>query len=88
MTAIFLHADLPEGENVYVQLPMGFSFRQKGKVLKLKKTIYGLRQSPRAFWQYLTVKMEAYGLKQIQLDPCLFVRTKVMCVCYVDDLIF
>ena len=32
--------------------------------------------------------MEACGLKQTQLYPCLFVGTKVMCICYVDDLIF
>jgi hypothetical protein len=44
VTAAFLHADLEEGENVYVELPIGF--RKQGKVLKLKKTLYGLRQSP------------------------------------------
>ena len=52
VTAAFLHADLDqEKEKVYVEMPLGF--HQKGKVLKLRKTLYGLRQSPRAFWQYL-----------------------------------
>lgn len=40
------------------------------------------------FWKYLIEKMEAYGLKQSQLDPCLFVGTKVIAISYVDDLIF
>ncbi|EJK66248.1 hypothetical protein THAOC_12847, partial [Thalassiosira oceanica] len=86
ITAAFLHADIPENENVYVEMPKGFE--QKGKVLKLKKTLYGLRQSPRAFWQYLTEKLEANGMKQSELDPCLFIGEKVICIVYVDDLLF
>ena len=45
--AAFLHADLPENEHVYIEMPQGF--RQPGKVLKLKKTLYSLRQSPVLF---------------------------------------
>ena len=86
ITAAFLHADVPENENVYVEMPRGFD--KKGKVLKLKKTLYGLRQSPRAFWQYLTEKLEANGMKQSELDPCLFIGEKVICIVYVDDLLF
>ena len=41
VTAAFLHADLGEDEKVYVEMPLGF--RKKGKVLSLKKTLYGLR---------------------------------------------
>lgn len=86
ITAAFLHADLDEKEKVYVQMPLGF--RQKGKVLRLRKTLYGLRQSPRAFWKYLTEKMQLCGLEQTKFDPCLFVGKKVICIAYVDDLIF
>ena len=32
--------------------------------------------------------MEACGLKQSTLDPCLFVGDKVICICYVDDYLF
>ena len=84
--AAFLHAKLPDDEHVYVEMPVGF--RQPGKVLKLKKTLYGLRQSPRAFWKYMVEKMESCGLQQSKFDPCLFIGEKVICVCYVDDLIF
>ena len=50
-----------------MEIPMGF--KQKGKnvnyqVLILKKKLYGLRQIPRAFWNYLTDKLEACGLDQ------------------------
>ena len=86
VTAAFLHADLDENEEVYVKMPLGF--RKLGKCLKLRKTLYGLRQSPRAFWKYMVEKMEICGMKQSQLDPCLFIGTKVTCIQYVDDLLF
>ena len=66
---------------VYVDMPMGFAqYGKNGKkqCLKLKKTLYGLRQSPRAFWKYITVKPMS----------CLFIGPVVICVVYVDDLIF
>ena len=86
VTAAFLHADLGEEEEVYVRMPMGF--RTPGKVLKLRKTLYGLRQSPRAFWKYMVEKMELCGMEQSKFDPCLFVGDRVICICYVDDLLF
>jgi hypothetical protein len=42
---------------VYVEMPLGFC--SKGKVLKLKKTLHGLWQSPSAFWKFLTKAMVA-----------------------------
>lgn len=86
VTAAFVHAELDEKEQVYVEMPLGF--RQKGKVLKLKKTLYGLRQSPRAFWKYLSEAMVACGMEVSKLDPCLFVGEKVIAVAFVDDILF
>ena len=86
VTAAFLHADLGEDEKVYVEMPLGF--RKKGKVLKLKKTLYGLRQSPREFWKYLTKAMNEVGMKTSQFDPCMFVDDRVIAVCFVDDILF
>ena len=78
VTAAFLHADLEEDEKVYVRMPQGF--RKSGKVLKLKKTLYGLCQSSRAFWKYMVEKMKACGMPQSEFDPCLFVGKKVTCI--------
>eukprot|EP00804_Cyclotella_cryptica_P019245 CCRYP_006143-RA/>CCRYP_006143-RA protein AED:0.10 eAED:0.10 QI:0/-1/0/1/-1/0/1/0/179 len=86
ITAAFVHADAEEGENIYVEMPHGF--RKQRKVQKLKKMLYGLRQSPRAFWLYLTEKMNLCGMEQSTLDPCLFIGKKVICICSVDDFIF
>ena len=64
-TAAFLHADLGKDEKVFVEMPRGFEVQGKNgrpKVLKLFKTLYGLRQSPRAFWKYMTAKMKLCGM--------------------------
>jgi hypothetical protein len=83
---------------VQYRVPEGFSTRAflvrlkskngKRQVLKLNKALYGLCQSPRAFWKYITEKLESCGLKQSKFDPCLFIGPDVMCIVYVDDLIF
>ena len=43
VTAAFLCANVEKDEGMCVEMPLGF--RKKGKVLKLKKTLYGLRQA-------------------------------------------
>jgi hypothetical protein len=91
VTCVFLHADLKPAETVCVDMPLGFNSKSKNgkrQVLKLNKTLYGLCQSPRAFWKYITKKLEKCGLKQSKFNPCLFVGPNVMCIVYVDDLIF
>ncbi len=91
VTCAFLHADLEENKKVYVDMPMGFA--QCGKngkkmCLKLKKALYGVRQSPQAFWKYITVKLQECGLEQSKFGPCLFIGPNVICVIYINDLIF
>jgi hypothetical protein len=45
----FLHGYLQE--EVYMEIPPGFATDQtKGKVLKLEKSLYGLKPSPRAWF--------------------------------------
>ena len=65
-------------------MPRGF--QEPGKVLKLKKSLYGLKQSPRNFFMHLKSKLEAVGFEQAtEIDPCLFISDKVICLVYVDD---
>ncbi len=74
ITCAFLHADLEENEKVYVDMPLGFSQYDKNEkkmCLKLKKTPYGLCQSPRAFWKYIT----EVGLEhQSSIHACLLAQ--------------
>ena len=60
MTDDFLQVNIREGENFYVDMPKGFEKYSKTgckKCLKLKKTLFGICQGPRAFWMYLTKKL-------------------------------
>eukprot|EP00984_Skeletonema_dohrnii_P014730 scaffold6241_cov78-Skeletonema_dohrnii-CCMP3373.AAC.4 len=71
---------------IYMQMPRGF--KQEGKCFRLKRSLYGLRQAPRAFHTYLVKAFEKQGLKQSTLDPCLFIGEKVTAVTFVDDCLF
>jgi hypothetical protein len=67
--AAFVQADIDT--TVYVEMPRGFT--QQGKVLRLKKSLYGLKQSPRNHFHNLSAKLKTLGLSSCDLDPCLFV---------------
>ena len=72
-------------------MPKGFyQYDKRGnrRVLRLKKTTYGLCQIPISFWEYLTQKLIAIGMLKSNLDPFIFIGAKVICIVYVDDLMF
>ena len=72
MNSAFLHANLPEEDNVYVHIPQGFTqYDKKGKskVLRLNGCLYGLKNSPREFWKFMVDKLDFCGLKKSKLDP-------------------
>jgi hypothetical protein len=56
-----------------------------GHVLKLKKSLYGLKQSLRNFFLHLEEKLEECGFEQSMADRCLFISGTVVCLVYVDD---
>jgi hypothetical protein len=80
-TAAFVQA--PIDTDVYIEMPRMFS--TKGKVWKLRKSIYGLKQSPRNYFLHMKQKLEKLGFTQSNADPCLFISTTVICLIYVDD---
>jgi Reverse transcriptase (RNA-dependent DNA polymerase) len=48
-----------------------------------------LKQAPRNFFLHLKSKLEAVGFRlQEDLDACLFISDKVICLVYVDDTLF
>ena len=86
----FLHGELEE--EVYMQLPPGHpQASQNGLVCKLHKAIYGLKQSPRAWYAKLSSVLEEVGFSRSNADSSLFVRIgslgKLVVLIYVDDLI-
>ena len=62
------------------------------KVCKLKKSLYGLKQSPRAWFDRFNKTVKKYGYSQCQADHTLFIKhsTKgklAILIVYVDDII-
>ena len=75
--------------DIFVEPPALFGCKSgEDKVLKLKKSLYGLKQSPRTFYQHLSKGLQTRGWIVSSIDPCLFMKHNMICVVYVDDTIF
>jgi hypothetical protein len=86
----FLHGDLRE--EVYMEIPPGFGTSQThGKVLRLRKSLYGLKQSPRAWFDRFRRAMCGMGYTQCNGDHTVFYRHSrrhiTILSVYVDDII-
>ncbi|WZY94075.1 hypothetical protein YC2023_066404 [Brassica napus] len=86
----FLQGELED--EVYMHPPPGLEHLVKpGNVLRLKKAIYGLKQSPRAWYRKLSTTLNGRGFRKSELDHTLFTLTgpsgSIVILVYVDDLI-
>lgn len=86
----FLQGELEE--EVYMTPPPGLEDTvAPGKVLRLRKAIYGLKQSPRAWYHKLSFTLKSRGFKKSESDHTLFTlhgpNGLVVVLIYVDDLI-
>ena len=75
-------------EEVYIEVPRGYeAVDEQDCVLKLNKSLYGMVQAPLAFFDLLkSTLVNKHGFRQmVNMDPCLFVRDDMICLCYVDD---
>ncbi|KAE8703466.1 NO-associated protein 1 [Hibiscus syriacus] len=87
----FLNGKLEE--EVYMKLPPGLkSVEGSNKVCKLNKSLYGLKQSPRAWFERFTKVILKNGYKQSLTDHTLFIKVtstnkKAILIVYVDDII-
>ena len=87
VTAAFLNGKLDADEHVYMHIPDGFE-RVPGHVFKLRRSLYGLRQSPRHWNRVLHEFMMGHGMQQSQVDRCLYYIPGVLyVVCWVDDIL-
>ena len=85
-TNAFAQAEITE--ETYVEYPKLFeSTTGQDHVLRLRKSLYGLRQAPRTFYEKLRSGLIERGWIQSQIDPCLFLKLGMICVVYVDDTI-
>ncbi|MBW0540643.1 hypothetical protein O181_080358 [Austropuccinia psidii MF-1] len=56
-------------------------------VLKLKKSLYGLKQAARSWYQTLKNWLIGYGFLTSNADPCLFIRNQTISFSWVDDIL-
>ena len=87
----FLHGDLTD--EVYMEQPPGFVAQGESSqlVCKLKKSLYGLKQSPRAWFGRFSLVVTKFGLHRCGVDHSVFYKLskhgKIWLLVYVDDII-
>jgi hypothetical protein len=78
---------------VYVEQPPGFEDdKRPNHVYKLKKTLYGLKKAPRAWYERLRDFLLSKGFKMGKVDTTLFTKKisqdLFVLQIYIDDIIF
>ncbi|GJU56974.1 retrovirus-related pol polyprotein from transposon TNT 1-94 [Tanacetum coccineum] len=84
----FLHGNLEEV--IYMKQPPGYE--QGNKVCLLKKSLYGLKQSPRQWYRRFDEYMLSNGFKRSSYDSCVYYRSYapgeyIYLLLYVDDML-
>jgi hypothetical protein len=80
----------PLDEDVYMEMPEGFE--EDGMVCHLKKSLYGLKQSPRNWWLLVSgFLVDTLGFTATVSDPCLFWKLtssgqRILLFLFVDDM--
>jgi len=85
----FLYGEL--NEELYMEQPEGFKVKgQRGKVLRLKHAIYGLKQATLAWWKALDKSMGELGFTRLRSDSGIFVNKdqSIVVIIYVDNVLF
>lgn len=82
----FLNGEL--NETIYMKQPLGFSDGSE-KICKLKKSLYGLKQSSRCWNQKFKHFIQLFGFIACKSDPCVFISYKdnnfIILAIHVDD---
>jgi hypothetical protein len=76
---------------VYIDQPQGYNTPGSEQLIcKLHKATYGLRQSPRCWYERISTFLKSIGMEQSTNDPNLYHigigDDKIILVVYVDDL--
>lgn len=73
-------------EEIFLNPPSGTNI-PKDCSLKLKKSLYGLKKSPKYWYERFTEVMEKEGFTRSENDYCLFRKESLFVLLYVDDLL-
>ncbi len=72
---VFLNGRFADEEVLFMEFPEGFE-RHYGRntVLRLKQTIYGLKQAAFAFWKELLLAFKSLKYLRSKANPCLYYK--------------
>ena len=73
-------------EEIYVQKPHGFADGSPW-VCKLRRALYGLKQSPRIWYHTLVEFLRGHGFRPINIDLSVFAKDGMVIAIYMDDLL-
>ncbi|GJT27717.1 retrotransposon protein, putative, ty1-copia subclass [Tanacetum coccineum] len=90
MKMTFLHGNLDE--TIYMRQPPGFEEGTGNKACLLKKSLYGLKQSPRQWYKRFDVYMISNGFSRSNYDSCVYFKEfapgmYIYLLLYVDDML-
>jgi hypothetical protein len=86
-TNVFAQAEMKK--EVYVDPPKLFApGNRTDRVLRLLKSLYGLKHAPKTFYKKLSAGFKQRGFTQSKHDARLFLKTGLIYVIYVDETIF
>ena len=86
----FVQTELDEEESMYVPLPVGVHHvihRSKDVALKLLKSLYGIKEAHKLWYQKVTAGLIEMGVERSQHDQCLFMHKdkKIILFLYTDN---
>ena len=87
----FLYARLPESDKIVIRLPKIDGVKAaNGQYVRLRRSLYGLRQAPKLWYAHLARALRKIGLSEALSTNCLFKSTSgdpVFVLVYFDDLL-
>ena len=73
-------------EEVWKSPPEGVT-APKGEYCRLRKSLYGLKQAARVWFQLLTGYLERHGYQALPAEPSMMTNQRVIIAIYVDDML-
>jgi hypothetical protein len=78
--------------NIWMEVPLGIAVYDREDhsgmyVLKIKKSLYGLKQASLNCFEKLKLGLTNHGFTPSEIDPCLYMKKDMILLTYVDDCI-
>ena len=87
---VMAYPQAPAEMPLYMKLPQGYKcnrITRKTHALKLLRNVYGQKQAGRVWNKFMDHGMREIGLQPSHFDPCLYYRSSVVFLVYIDDCI-